>query len=93
MKRAFLALALTFTLAAIFGLSAVYASPVAPIGYTMQQTRAVQTQTAYDNIIANAKAKNATAVCGDFTLTFSSSRRGTCSYHKGVLVWINRPAK
>lgn len=92
MKRLLLTAATGFVFASIFSMSAAYASPVSP-PYTMQQTRSAQTRIAYDAIIADAKAKKAVAVCKDFTLTFSQSRRGTCSYHKGVLVWINKPAK
>ena len=32
--------------------------------------------------------KGATAQCKDLTYSFSQSRRGTCSGHKGVLKWL-----
>jgi hypothetical protein len=32
--------------------------------------------------------KNATARCRDGTYSFSKSRRGTCSHHGGVAVWL-----
>jgi outer membrane biosynthesis protein TonB len=36
---------------------------------------------------AAAKAAGATAVCADGTLSFSKTRSGTCSGHKGVHWW------
>src|SRR4030043_432180 len=33
----------------------------------------------------------ATAICRDGTCSYSKHRSGTCSYHGGVLQWINRP--
>lgn len=32
--------------------------------------------------------KNSTARCRDGTYSFSKSRRGTCSHHGGVAVWL-----
>jgi hypothetical protein len=39
----------------------------------------------YDSQSAPA---GATAQCVDGTYSFSQSRRGTCSYHGGVAVWL-----
>ena len=35
-----------------------------------------------------APADHPTAVCSDGTVSYSSSRRGTCSYHGGVDQWL-----
>jgi hypothetical protein len=32
-----------------------------------------------------------TAICWDGTQSFSQHRRGTCSWHGGVKIWVNRP--
>lgn len=37
---------------------------------------------------SNSKPAGATAKCGDGTYSFSQSRRGTCSHHGGVSVWL-----
>lgn len=31
---------------------------------------------------------SATAICNDFTYSYSQNRSGTCSYHGGVLMWL-----
>jgi len=37
---------------------------------------------------ANSAPAGATALCWDGTYSFSQSRRGTCSHHGGVKVWL-----
>jgi len=37
---------------------------------------------------ADSAPKNASARCRDGTYSFSMSRRGTCSHHGGVAVWL-----
>ena len=44
----------------------------------------VQSPTHYHSIPAGA-----TAICNDGTYSFSRNRRGTCSHHGGVAVWLN----
>ena len=38
--------------------------------------------------VASSAPSGATAKCGDGTYSFSQSRRGTCSSHGGVAVWL-----
>jgi len=35
---------------------------------------------------------NVTAICGDGTYSYSKTRQGTCSGHKGVKEWIHSPS-
>lgn len=37
---------------------------------------------------ANRPSAGATAKCNDGTYSFSQHRRGTCSHHGGVAVWL-----
>lgn len=37
---------------------------------------------------SNSVPAGATAICGDGTYSFSQSRRGTCSHHGGVDMWL-----
>jgi hypothetical protein len=37
---------------------------------------------------ANQRPAGATAQCRDGTYSFSESRRGTCSHHGGVRLWL-----
>jgi len=38
---------------------------------------------------SNTQPSGATAICRDGTYSFSAHRRGTCSHHGGVKVWLN----
>ena len=51
--------------------------------YTNSAGERVQSPTYYRSAPAGA-----TAICGDGTYSFSRSRRGTCSHHGGVQVWL-----
>jgi len=51
--------------------------------YTNYAGERVQSPTYYRSAPAGA-----TAICGDGTYSFSRSRRGTCSHHGGVQVWL-----
>ena len=37
--------------------------------------------------VPSYKPSGPTALCGDYTLSYSKSRSGACSGHRGVLVW------
>jgi uncharacterized protein YgiM (DUF1202 family) len=51
--------------------------------YTNSAGERIQSPTYYRSAPAGA-----TAICGDGTYSFSRSRRGTCSHHGGVQVWL-----
>lgn len=51
--------------------------------YTNSRGTKVQSPTYYSTTPAGA-----TATCNDGTYSFSRSRRGTCSHHGGVRVWL-----
>lgn len=51
--------------------------------YTNCDGKKVQTPTHYKSAPAGA-----TAICRDGTYSFSQHRRGTCSHHGGVSVWL-----
>lgn len=51
--------------------------------YTNSKGKKVQSPTYY-----NTTPAGATAICNDGTYSFSCSRRGTCSHHGGVRVWL-----
>lgn len=51
--------------------------------YTNSAGERVQSPTYY-----NAAPAGATALCRDGTYSFSRSRRGTCSHHGGVKIWL-----
>jgi len=51
--------------------------------YTNSAGERIQSPTYYRSAPAGA-----TAICGDGTYSFSRSRRGTCSHHGGVRVWL-----
>mgnify|MGYP001271690505 CR=1 FL=1 len=51
--------------------------------YTNSDGERVQSPTYY-----NSAPQGATALCRDGTYSFSHSRRGTCSHHGGVSVWL-----
>ena len=51
--------------------------------YTNSEGYRVQSPTYYNSVPAGA-----TAICRDGTYSFSRSRRGTCSHHGGVAVWL-----
>lgn len=51
--------------------------------YTNSRGERVQSPTYYQTAPAGA-----TAICRDGTYSFSRSRRGTCSHHGGVAVWL-----
>jgi hypothetical protein len=36
----------------------------------------------------SVKKKQATAICRDGSYSYSANRKGTCSHHKGVKVWL-----
>lgn len=55
-----------------------------PDTYTNVDDEEVQSPTYYRYI-----PKGACAICGDGTYSFSKNRRGTCSRHGGVAVWLN----
>jgi len=38
-------------------------------------------------VFSNTKPEGATAKCADGSYSFSEHRRGTCSYHGGVVTW------
>ena len=38
---------------------------------------------------SNSTPSGATAICWDGTYSYSAHRRGTCSHHGGVKVWLN----
>lgn len=51
--------------------------------YTNSSGERVQSPTHY-----NSAPSGATALCWDGTYSFSQSRRGTCSHHGGVKIWL-----
>ena len=51
--------------------------------YTNSRGERVQSPTYYQTAPAGA-----TALCRDGTYSFSRSRRGTCSHHRGVARWL-----
>jgi len=51
--------------------------------YTNSAGKRIQSPTHY-----NSTPAGATALCWDGTYSFSQSRRGTCSHHGGVKVWL-----
>ena len=52
-------------------------------GYTNSQGNRIQSPT-----YASSAPSGASAQCNDGTYSFSASRRGTCSRHGGVAVWL-----
>lgn len=54
-----------------------------PHYYTNSAGQRVQSPTK-----ASAAPKGATAECRDGSYSFSQSRRGTCSHHGGVAIWL-----
>ncbi len=60
------------------------AHPLEPVNYyTNSRGNTVQSPTHYDRPPAGATAK-----CRDGSYSFSQSRRGTCSHHGGVAMWL-----
>ncbi|MCC7432793.1 DUF3761 domain-containing protein [Candidatus Peregrinibacteria bacterium] len=57
-------------------------SPTTTNHYVNSAGKVIQSPTRYVS-----KPSGATAKCKDGTYSFSKSRRGTCSGHKGVSVW------
>lgn len=58
--------------------------PQSPIKYyTNSYGRRVQSPTYY-----SSRPAGATALCRDGAYSFSQSRRGTCSHHGGVAIWL-----
>lgn len=51
--------------------------------YTNSAGESIQSPTYY-----NSAPEGATALCADGTYSFSRSRRGTCSHHGGVKIWL-----
>jgi Uncharacterized protein with a bacterial SH3 domain homologue len=51
--------------------------------YTNSAGKRIQSPTHY-----NSAPAGATALCWDGTYSFSQSRRGTCSHHGGVKIWL-----
>jgi len=51
--------------------------------YTNSSGNRVQSPTYY-----NSAPAGATALCWDGTYSFSQNRRGTCSHHGGVKIWL-----
>jgi hypothetical protein len=54
-----------------------------PRTYENVDDEEVQSPTHYNNI-----PKGACAICRDGTYSFSKNRRGTCSHHGGVSMWL-----
>lgn len=59
--------------------------PTEPVTYyTNSRGNTIQSPTRYDN----GAPAGASAQCRDGSYSFSQSRRGTCSHHGGVAVWL-----
>lgn len=88
MNRLLLAIA-ALTLAAPSALPAPAAAYAAP---TAHQSSAYYTNSrgrrVHRPVHANRAPQGASARCRDGTYSFSQSRRGTCSHHGGVAVWL-----
>lgn len=67
-----------------------YVAPVAPAAPSCTNGTYVNTAgaTVCRPEVASSAPAGATAKCGDGTYSFSQSRRGTCSSHGGVAVWL-----
>ena len=52
------------------------------------QPRIIRESPKIESRTPSEKSLSPTAICRDGSLSYSSSRRGTCSHHKGVLKWI-----
>ncbi|MDP4333287.1 DUF3761 domain-containing protein [Curtobacterium sp. A7_M15] len=67
-----------------------YVAPVAPAAPTCTNGSYVNSAgaTVCRPEAASSAPAGATAKCGDGTYSFSQSRRGTCSSHGGVAVWL-----
>lgn len=67
-----------------------YVAPAAPAAPTCTNGTYVNTAgvTVCRPEVASSAPAGATAKCGDGTYSFSQSRRGTCSSHGGVAVWL-----
>ncbi|MBF4604718.1 DUF3761 domain-containing protein [Curtobacterium sp. VKM Ac-2884] len=67
-----------------------YVAPAAPAAPSCTNGTYVNTAgaTVCRPEVASSSPAGATAKCGDGTYSFSQSRRGTCSSHGGVAIWL-----
>lgn len=72
------------TLFGIFLAAVLIANPVSAATGYYTNSKGQQVKSPVKTMIA---PKGASAKCKDGTYSFSKSRRGTCSGHKGVSVW------
>jgi len=81
----------------LLALSAPWSAPLVPASSAAARSPQVCGIDTYVNsrghcvhrpVRANRAPAGATARCRDGTYSFSESRRGTCSWHGGVAVWL-----
>lgn len=99
MKRLFTAFALALVLA--IPASSFAATDFSHSGAATQKSKRTSKKTAKskaespetkknkaDEKASSTPPKGATALCNDGTYSFSKTRSGTCSHHKGVKTWL-----